>query len=483
MKTGKLLVALFFMAVVLATFAQADIASVKNEYLTTETVYIRSTALLCNNQPKDTIVNLYIVENMDEWVDGDFLDDVRGDPQEVLNSQFPSKKIWENPKAGFYDVLVDCIENGDYDSLEPIDSLSATGFTVTAVTGTSRASVGSNDMGDHIWRHDPENPKFTNEMLQMKLVASNEDIILENMTIKAAGTGDDIKIVKVEIYADENNDGKVSENELLIADAEPAYDEDNGEISLSLDYVLTRDLTENLLIVYEMQERMVEGEFSLIVESIYGIGENSGEIIEFSGLPMTSGIKTVLPEKTCLGELSLDLAPNPAFEEGIVTADLSGLTGCSNKTIVLRLNPCGSSIKEEVGSCIIEGEGCQITFPAEISKTFHACIDKNDDEDMVDFGEYAIEDLIVEEKPTVVKDQNLTEEVNITDEITTDEDTTVSEITGDVIEELKSDLSEAGSFFILLEITLLLILFVLVMIMFRLKPRTVQKEEEETEED
>ena len=64
-----------------------------------------------------------------------------------------------------------------------------------------------------------------------------------------------------------------------------------------------------------------------------------------------------------------------------------------------------------------------------------------------------------------------------------------TEITGGAVEEFREQLAEAGSFFILLEITLLLILFVLIMIMFRLKPPKKEKKEskkdkeEEDEED
>lgn len=489
MKTRNFGFVLLFIIVVLASFVQARVESVKNDYSSIEIVYAKSTTIPCN-LPEDENVTLYIVVNKDEWFGGESLDDVRDAPQEILNSQFITpKKIWESPKGGFYDIIIDCDGDGFYTFNEPVDSFAPVGFTVTTEKGTGSASRGEKDIGSHIWRYDPENPKFSNEMLQIKLVASDEDIMLENITIRAVGTGDDAEIERLEIYADENNDGKLSAGELIIVDSQPAYEEDNGLVTLPLDYILTRDLAENILIVYEMKQEITEGEFSLIVESIYGLGENSGEIIELSGLPITSGIKTVLPEKTCLGELTLELEPNPAFEDGIVTANLSGLTGCSNKTIVLRLNPCGSSIEEEVGSCVVgeEGAGCGISFSASVSRAYHACVDKNDDEDMVDFGEYAIEDLIVEGKPAVVEGQNITEEVNITGETAEDGEKTTSEITGDVIEELKKDLSEAGSFFILLEITLLLILFVLTMIMFRLKPRkkgeeTKEKEEEEDEE-
>jgi len=490
MKTRKLLITVFLMLVLAASFVSASIESSKNDYLTTEVIYVKSTAILCSNLPTDEEVFLYIVENRDEWFGGEFLDDVRGEPKVVLNSQFTSKKIWENPKAGFYDIIVDCTGDEEYTveelGSEPIDGLFSIGFSVTAVTGGGSAEIGGKDAGDSIWRYDPEDPDLINEMLQLTLLAADEDIILENITIQASGAGDDTKI-SVEVFADENNNGKAEEDEIIISDTE-IYPEDDGVLTIVLDYVLTRDLEENILIIYRMEEYMEEGEFSLRVESVYGVGENSEEIIRFSGLPLNSGTKTIMSPKTCLGELTLSLEPNPASEGSRVTATMAGLTGCQNKTVVLRINPCGSSIEEKVGSCIIAGEdeGCEISFIPSASKTYHACIDKNENGGLVDFGEYAFEDLVVTE--TLPEPPENVTEVNVTESnVSEDSLTGFAPITGGAIDEFKDQLAETGSFFILLEVTLLLILFVLTMIMFRLRPsrkkgKSEKKEEEEDED-
>ncbi len=481
-KMGKLWM-LFLMSIILIMGVQAQIQSTKNTYLSSEPVYVKSTAQLCNNIPPGDNVELYVVQNK-EWTAGDSLNDARGDSQEIPNSVFSSKKIWNSPLAGDYDIIIDCIENGKYDSLEPIDSLFEIGFRVTAVAGKGKAEVGQKNIGNHSWMYDSEEPDLDNEMLQLSLLAEGEDIELGNITIKASGAGDDTRIDRLEIYLDENKNGKVDDNEIIIGDSQPAYLEDDGKVVLELDYTLTNNMADNILIVYTMKETISEGEFSLKVESLYGVGESSEKSIMFSGLPISSGVKTVLQEKTCLGTLTLELIPNPAVKDSEVIAKTSGLSGCQGEIIVLRLNPCGSSIKEDISSCIVGEEGCDISFNSSKSGTHHVCIDKNKDGDLVDFGEYAFEDLVVIEP--VVESVNITEEVNVSEfeegkEVVVEEE--IEEegeeragITGSFIE----DLAGTGSFFILLEVTLLLILFVLVMIMFRLKALTrIQKEKKE----
>jgi len=488
-KTGKsLTAALFFMVIILSSFVIADIQSIKNEYLTTDSVLVKNTARLCSNAPLDANVSLYIVENQDVWTEGDPLVDVREEPQKIPNSQFFKIEIWEKPKAGFYDIIIDCIENEEYDLLEPADSISDVGFTVTAVTGTGKAERGSNDVGDHFWMYDSEDPDLLNEMLQLNLVAEGEDIELENITIQAQGAGDDNEIDILGIYVDENNNGKADEDETVIGDFMPAYTEDNGVVIIPLYYTLIGE--KNILIVYLMKETTVEGEFGLKVSSIYGTGLSSGEMIKFSGLPITSGTKTVLPEKTCLGSLTLELDPSPAERGAKVTARVSGISGCQDKNISLRVNPCGSSIQEEVGFCVSGTEGCEIKFTALLSETYHACIDKNEDGDRIDAGEYAFEDLIVvepekKEKTNVTEEANVTVEGEVIEEGEEDagEEEEVGEgetapVTGGVISELGEKIASTNSFFILLEITLLLILFVMIMILFKMRGPAERKPEE-----
>lgn len=482
MKKTRILVALFFIcAILVVSSVQAVIIeSIENTYLTTETVSVKSTSSLCLYGES---VELYIVRAQETWEDGDPLNDVRGKAQDVPNSILYYHKIWENPEAGEYDIIIDCDGNRNYNQYsDPIDSFYEVGFTVTAIAGSVEASLGEKDVGNHTWAYDPEVPELSNEMLQLSLLANGENIELREIVIKASGTGNDTAIGLLEIYVDENNNGKVEEDEVVIGDSQPAYTENDGTTTILLDYTLTKDVTKDILIVYVMDETLTEGEFSLEIEALSGIGENSGEEIAFSGLPLISGTKTVLPEKTCLGELFLLLDPNPSLRGETVVASVGGLSGCEGREIVLRVNPCGSFIEEKIDYCILANGECEINFTAVENKTYNACIDKNGDGDMIDFGEYAFENLIVKAEIEV---EEAVEEINVTIEEEVEEAEEVSEVVEEVEETapitgaaIGEKLSEAGSFFILLEVTLLLILFVLVMILFRLRgPLPVQKEE------
>ncbi len=455
-------------------------SSEKNDFTNTQDIYVKSN-ILC--QPF-TEIDLYVTDNKDDWSDGNILEDVRGQPDkiELEAGKISLIKIWEKPFPGKYDIVVDCNGNSQYDlGIDQIDSFDGIGFNVEAKKGTGIVSFGENNIGEHSWRYDPENPVLENEMLQLKIQASGEDIDLEEINIKASGSGNDTNLDSLEIYSDENNNGKLDEKDIIIGDSQPAYLQNDGNSTVSLDFILEKDTIKNILVVYVMKQNSSEGEYQLSVLSLKGTGENSGEEISFSGLPLDSGIKTVLSEKTCLGELTLDLEPNPAVINSEIVARISGLTGCAGKEIVLRPNPCGSSLEEQIGSCVVtEGtEGCGISFEAE-QRTFHACIDKNNDNDFIDFGEFDFEDLILTQPSPEEIEENETselpeiEEGNVTEEEIEEE----MSITGGVIEELKERFSGASSFFVLLEITLLLILLVMILILFRLKgARVISKSE------
>ncbi len=482
MEKMRKVVLLVICLIFVATFvnATADIKSSKDSYLSNEIVKAQSvgTGSLCRNLPDTANVSLYIVKNQ-EWGEGNSLDDVRTQPQLISNLLKAPVIVWNSPLAGSYDIIIDCAGTGSYSSSDSVDSLYDIGFTVTAVAGTGKAEIGGKDIGSHSWMYDSEEPILVNEMLQLSLTASGENIKLENITIQASGTGNDAEIDRLEVYADENNNGRVDSNEALIGDLQPAYSADNGLTTINLDYTLTTASSFNILIAYQMKQTTPVGEYGLIINSIYGTGQDSGTLISFSGLPITSGKNTVLPEKTCLGSITLELAPNPAIEGSSVKAEVSGLTGCENKTVVLRTNPCGSSIQDKIGSCILGSEGCEINFTASASQTYHACIDKNANNEMMDFGEYAFKDLIVEPKPQpAVKANatgNLTGNVTAVNTIEKENKTGTTGATGSVIEELTQKLSGAGSLMMILEATLVLIFIVLVVIAFRLKkPRNNQ---------
>lgn len=454
----------------------------KNTYSSLDDVFIES-GIIC--QPAKE-VDLYIVDNNDDWQDGDVLDDVRGAPELIvlISSKIPRRAYWKSPDAGEYDIVIDCDRDGEYNFGDAVDDFGNIGFKVESVAGTGEAKRGAKDPGDHIWQYDTEELDLLNEMLQVALLARGEDIELLNITLAASGNGDDTKIIALEVYVDENKNGKVDDTDILIGDVQPAFEDNNGEVVVSLDYFLEKDFEENILIVYTMEDSVQEGEFVLEAKSINGEGGDSDSVIKFSGLPLKSGTKKVLPEKTCLGELTLDLSPNPAEPNQKVIAKADGLTGCDGKEVSLRTNPCGSSSPKIIKTCILDGGTCDLDFKDDITRTYYLCIDKNGDGDTVDFGEFAFEELLIqkpEEKPVVNETEEEEGELNetVTEEEEKEQEKTNVTPTGaaGALEEI----TEAGSFFILLEVTLLLILFVLVMILFRLKPAPAPPQEIEKE--
>ncbi len=486
-----MILSVFILSVVTAQstnpWAASPTGAEKNKFDSLDDVYVRS-GKLC--QPA-TEVDLYIVDNNDAWADGDELDDVRGaaEPIVLIGNAIPLTKIWENPDGGDYDIVVDCNRNGEYDFGDQIDDFEDIGFEVVAIAGEGTVELGSNDPGDHQWRFDTEQIDLENEMIQIRLKAEGEDIELVNITISASGNGDDTEIDALEIYVDENNNGKLDDTEILIGDSQPAFEDNNGKATLDLDYFLENGVEESFLIVYIMNDEISEGEFTLKVDSITGIGGDSDSIVKFSGLPLESGLMNVLPEKTCLGELTLELSPNPAEPDSQVRALASGLGRCSGLEASLRTNPCGSSSPQVVGTCEIDDGKCTVTFTATREGTYHLCVDKNEDGDSVDFGEYAFEDLTIKEAEEEIEETETNETTADEPEETEEEEEEEQEGTGPTgaVSGLE-ELSETSSFFILLEVTLLLILFVLVMILFRLKPptqvsETKEEEKEEAEEE
>ena len=442
------------------------------DFKTTEKVSVKSSGKICYNDAEE--VMLYVVNNKNA------LSLIVLESQEISNSQFSCLSVWDVPSSGEYDVFVDCNKNGVYnaDSNEPFDS-----FKVTAVKGSASASRGEKDTGDHEWMYDQENPDLVNEMLQIKLIASGEDIELENITIQASGTEDNTEIEKIEVYVDGNNNGLIDENDELIGNSEPADLENNGKTEILLYYTLEKNLPTNIIISYILKETIQEGEYSLSVTSLAGTGYISEEMIKISDFPLSSGKTTILPAKSCLGSLTLELEPNPVVKETTVISKISGLTGCQDKTLVLRSNPCGSSLKEKIGSCIIgEGEGgCNISFIASKNQTIHACIDKNNNGILIDFGEYDFEDLTLTEIEEEISEEISGGEITGIIEGIEEETGEITEetITGSVIGELKEKVSSTSSLFILLEITLLLILFVLVLMLFKMKGPAEAAEEKE----
>lgn len=439
-------------------------------FLTSDEVFLKSSTGLCNSNPLYTNIDIYVIKSGDT-----VLVDVRGQPQEVsLTStyQIPANtKIWSNPEAGDYDVIVDCDKNSAYHPLEP-----KTSFSVSFKKGSGVVSVGS-EIKNNSWQYDADNEVLIIEILQLNLSAEGEDVDLTNISIKATGAGNDSQISALEVYVDTNNNGKLDEDEVLIGDSQPAYLQDNGETNLNLDYTLAAGSSEKLLIVYTMNGDVEEGEFGLTVNSIYGIGKQSEEAIKFSGLPIKSDILKVLPKKTCLGSLVLELTPNPAEYGENVSAKISNLTGCDDKTVSVKTKPCIYPIGD-VGSCILKEGKCEINLKPTENNEYYACIDKNNNNDNLDFGETSSASLVVIPK---AEEEEVSEEIsefaNVTNQT---QEENVTAVTGNVISQLFD--GSLKSIFVLLEITLLLILVVLIIISVRLRGNKPEKKKAEEEE-
>ena len=435
----------------------------KIEFTTLQDVYVKSSSI-CNNLNANSPVDLYVVTEQTNP-----LNDIRGKSQQVLldsDNKILVTKILTTPEAGSYIIIIDCTGDGSYNVLEPMTS-----FSVAAVAGTGSVTLGDSDIGSHSWRYNSEDIDVVNEVVQLKISVVGEDIELENITLKAAGIINDSEIAKLEVYSDENNNGLMDTGDVLVGNLEPAYTEDNGVSVIPLTFILEKNSPKSLLIVYTMSESLKEGELYLTVQSLYGTGKNSGKTIMFFGLPLDSSKTTILGKQTCLGSLTLQLEPNPVERDSNTKVILSGLTGCDNKTAVIRPNPCGSSLADKLESCVIKNGGCEFDLKITNSLTVHACVDKNDNGKLVDFGEFALEDLIVIEPVTPVEEEEIGE-TNFTIE------TNVTEQKGqelNFLNTLKDQLSSTNIFFILLEITLLLIFIVLIMIMFRLRPAKSRK--------
>lgn len=480
MKKGKLMsIFVLVSLVLLISFVSANIQTknsrglTTDSFFTTDEVFLKSNPGLCNEFYEE--VDIYVVESGNT-----ILVDVRGMSQTVnltANYAIPSNtKIWDEPEMGDYDVIVDCDSSGAYHPLEP-----KTSFSVEFKKGSASFEIGK-EIQNHTWQYDSEEADLVNEVIQLKLSSEGENVDLENITIQAFGDVDDSKIGALEIYIDGNNNGKLDEEEISIGNSQPAYTQDNGINVIDLDYTLIAGKDENILIVYQMNKNLSEGQLSLKVSSIYGKGIQSEEMIKLTGFE-ESTTTTIMPEKTCLGEVLLEFEPNP-IDGGLNTmAKISGLTGCDNRTVKLRTNPCTFAIGD-LESCVLENGSCELSLKLE-NKRYYVCLDKNDDGDMIDFGENVFEDLVVLEE-IVIEETNETETNGTETNVTEIEDTNQTTVES-ILETLKQDLLQSSSILVLLEITLLLILFVLIVIAIRLRPvikeKKGKKEKKEEEEE
>jgi len=428
----------------------------KSKFLISESIFVEQDIGICDY---NKTVSLYIVEDKKKWNPGDELVDVRGKPQEIKTDAAGKIvnpiRIWENPEKGKYDIVINCDNSGKYNSInDRVDDPSIVGFSVDAPTGKGEVAVGEKDLGDYSWQYDPESHILLNEMLQLNLITEKENILLKNITLENFGIVGSVE--KIEVYLDISGNGKISGTDKKIGGAQYA-----NRVVVTLDYELEKNASKNILIAYVMKPQ-AKGNLSLKVLSLYGEGAGSGNEIKFSGLPLKSGIKTILPAKSCVGLLTLSL-PDVVEPNINVTAEIDNLTGCEGMTVKLQLSPCTSLSKVFTCSCEVKGSGCDCSFKSTTkNRTYWACIDKNNDTDMIDFGESVSAELKIKRGEEVEEKEEEAEEGNVT-----------VELTGEAIKlgegetEPKKGLGiglQSNTFFVVLEITLILILLILFLI-------------------
>ena len=450
----------FFLLLLLNIFLiSASIKTSKNNYTTAEIIYAVSNIgindYLCRSQTPSQTVKLSIVENKDSWNDGDSFTEITN--SEIPNSGFSSKKIWESPKPGNYDLIIDCNNNQKYN--EASEPLYNTGFTVIVKEGIIKVSLGESVIPSFFWYYDSEEPVLDNKILSLKLIAENENIILNNLTLETKSPENSTIIL--EIYVDKNNDGLLNPVDVSIGKIET----NEKRFLVNMDYTLSLGASENFLFVYKMNENYLQGDYSLKVVSLRGTGFLSEKPVTFLGLPIESKVMIVLKEKICIGTLKLTLTPSPAKKDSIITAVISDLTGCDNKQVYLKTDACYLFLNTDLGSCIIINNTCQIKTT--VFEEYYACIDKNSDNDFNDFGESDLEKIeIVKEIPKEIE-ENLTSTTN--ELINQTKETNQAPITGQVIGGITKLFEKQALPLIILEITLILIFIVLLLIFFRLK--------------
>lgn len=180
------------------------------------------------------------------------------------------------------------------------------------------------DVRDHFWwRTDPDPD---NEMASLALSAAIEDILWDSITLQASGTGNDaFDIASVKVWADNDNDGKVTPPDVLIGTG--AYPVDNGTVTIALapaQLVLTGGFTP-VVVSYTMSAAAAPGRtYQFDVTGATGTGQSSGMPVGvvISPSPLSSARKIVAPRPISIGEAKkLSIGTQFLLDEKICTAD------------------------------------------------------------------------------------------------------------------------------------------------------------------
>ena len=399
-------------AVNATVFASDSSGNEKNIFYSNETVYINANESITSGS---TSVRVYVVANSDSWDNGTTLTAIIPYITVSTNSNgnLPLTPIWSpDTTAGSYDLAIDANNDGVYNkSIDFIDNETALGFQIlTAPKPTLTFALGEKNPANHNWNYTNGSQDV---MVQLKITASAQDIILSSMDLIASGSGDDqLGISAIRVLADSNSNGDIDDVDNLIAFGK--FLADNGIYFASIQdgYTIKENKTVYVIVTYSMSKSIVDSEtfdFQVISASALGVAGTKAVI---TGLSLASSNKTIIgpkvaEEKTdnitcseyknqsscsgsckwcandnscrneddacptlCNGTLSLSVEQN--------TASISGLNDCENKTLYIKEDGCDN---ETIVSCNVTGSGCSanLPFPSEGNHTYYACIDFNED--------------------------------------------------------------------------------------------------------
>lgn len=407
----------------------------KNVFLPSDSIYVQSYTVCfgMNN------ISLYLLDKNAGI--GDSLVDIRGQAQNIKTTYqgfIILTKIASNLSSGGYTIVLDCNNNGKFDSGENSDVFNVEEVGMGSVKGegnnftfTFDADIGDNEM----------------KMLSIEISVEKENAKLQSFEIQASGTGNDVlDIEKIKVYAG---------NELL---KEAKYSADNGKIVIALDnFSISSGKNASLTINYVMKNFIKDKTYSLSVLSISAIGEVSGQKIALSGLPIASSFMTIGETKTCSGSVNINLSKDSVETDESVKVDVSGIQNCSSP-IFVRLVSCGNNIS----LCQLANNSCSFAAPPIAgSYAVFACIDKNNNGNYNDAGESESKTLIVKEKvKPIVVNETLNQSVS-----------NITPITGDVVEDVEGNKTSTGMSFnviTILSIGMIIIFVILVVILIML---------------
>ena len=269
---------------------------------------------------------------------------------------------------------------------------------------SASVSLGIKNPTAHTWFYNESSADLWNELAQIRIANDGaEDITLFTITLKASGSGNDATdINKIEIYADLNNDGSVGAGDIKIGAAQPAYNQDNGQTTIGLNYNIQKGDTKVFLVAYVMKPAAPAGAtYEFTVTNIKAVGKTTGSLFSINGLPITSATKTIVtppapqpPQQlVCTGLPSLSFKPNPAKISQQVNAGISGLNNCIGWTATVvdenKVIACQTVLQNGMDGA------CQFNAPYTPGLYIYSVVVDENQNNVIDIGEITASKLNV----------------------------------------------------------------------------------------